>query len=116
MRTTVIAIILTCGFVTSAYSQINQNNKRHITANSPSRFQNKTESPLTFEKRIKPNGFNDHKIVEPFPSNDNKWASRMPAKISVQDHMPVYEPQGEFSMKIIKPDTTTKHTMLIKRY
>lgn len=116
MRTTVIAIILICGFVASAYSQINQNHKRHITANSPSKFHYKTESPLTVEKRIKPNGFNDHKIVEPFLSNDNKWASRMPAKISVLYNMPVYEPQGEFSMRIIKPDTTTKHTMLIKRF
>lgn len=87
-----------------------------MTANSPSNFHYKTDSPLIFEKGIKANGFNNHKIVELFLPNDNKWASRMPAKTFVQDNMPVYEPQGVFSMRIIKPDTTTKHTLLIKRY
>ncbi len=87
-----------------------------MTANSPSNFHYKTDSPLTVEKGIKPNGFNNRKIFEPFLSNGNKWASRVPAKTFVQDNMPIYEPQGEFSMRIIKPDTTTKHTMLIKRY
>src|SRR5690606_14639667 len=104
-----------CGCIGSAYSQIILNHKRDMTADSLSKFHHKMNRSIGYEMMLKGNAFNDHKIVAPFLSNDNNLTS-IPAKTFVQDNMPCYEPEGIFSMRIIKPDTTTTYTMLVKRH
>ena len=32
------------------------------------------------------------------------------------DNMPIFHPQGSFTMRIYKPDSTVNYTMLIKKY
>ena len=116
MKTIILLITLICGCIVSTYSQMNQKRKRGVTADSLSSFHYDIKPALGYKKMIKPNGFRDDKIVERFLSTDSQWASRTQAKAFVQDSMPCYKPEGVFSIRIIKPDTTTGYTMLIKRY
>ena len=113
MKTTFIVITLICGCIASTYSQINQNHKRDLTADSLSKFHYENDRPIGFEMLFKGNSFKDHKIG--FLSYNNNLTS-IPEKTYVQDNMPCYEPDGIFSMRIIKPDTTITYKMLVKRY
>ena len=113
MKATIIAITLICGCIISSYSQINQNHKRDVAADSLSKLQYNINPALRNKKTMNPSGFPYDKITEPFMLNENQWSS-MPQNTLAQGSMPCYKPEGIFPMPVIKPDTTTRYTMLIK--
>lgn len=116
MKTTILAISLICGCIVSSYSQMNQKRKNGMTADNPLRSHYEIKPALRYNKAIKPNHLRDDKIAELFLPNDSQWTSRIQGKAFVQGSMPCYEPVGIFAMRIINPDTTSRYTMLVKKY
>jgi len=116
MKTTILVITFTCACFVFAYSQINQNRKKDVTPDNLSNFHYDHKPVPAYKKMIKPEGFQDDKIDERFLPHDSPWTSKTPGNTFVPESMPVYKPEGEFSIKVIKPDTTRKYTMPVKKY
>jgi hypothetical protein len=116
MKTTILAIILTCGCIIPSYSQINQKRKSERTTNYLSSFHYDLTPAPDYKKLPKPTGLWDDKTTEGFLSNNNQYTERTHEQAFVRDRMPCYKPAGVFSMRINKPDSTITYTMLIKKY
>ena len=116
MKTTILVSTLICGCITFTYSQINEKRKQSIIADKLSSFHFGIKPVPDFKKMTGPNSFAPGKKVERFSTSDNEWTSRTTGNAFVPDSMPCYKPEGVFSMKIVKPDTSSRYTMLIERY
>ncbi|HMG91035.1 MAG TPA: hypothetical protein VK589_13310 [Chryseolinea sp.] len=124
MKTTLLLIIFTCGCNVFAYSQINQKRKKDVAPDNLSNFNPDSLSSFNYDpkpvpaykKMIKPEGFQDDAIDERFMPNDGHWTGKTQRDAFEQESMPVYKPEGEFSIKVIKPDTTRKYSMPVKKY
>jgi hypothetical protein len=99
--------------MTSAYSQLNQ--KNHQWLNIPSHSHYHIKSTLVNEKFIRPDDSLDMGFKPSLPDNKSAATIAAPGEWT-NDNMPFYKPEGIFSMQIIKPDTTTQYTMLVKRF
>jgi hypothetical protein len=115
---TAILYALIFGCIIPTYSQINRHRKTDTSTEQFSGKQNK-----------KNNDFGDYKFDDKFNDswNDRSLdnftmprAGRMPGKISEEiysgDNMPCVKPEGTFSMKAYKPDSTVEYTMLVKKF
>jgi len=116
MKTTILVITLICVCITLTYSQTNQKRIQCITADKFSSFHFCIKPVPEFKKMIGPNSFVGGKKVERFSASDNEWTSWTTGNVYIPDRMPCYKPEGVFSMKIVKPDSTSRYTMLIERY
>ncbi len=112
MKATILAITFTCGCITSTYPQMYQNHKREVTADSLSKFRYDI-NPILSNKKLIPNHLPNEKMTAPFMLNESHGIS-MPTNALAQSNMPCYKPEGLFLMPVIKPDSTTRYTMLIK--
>lgn len=90
--------------------------QRDTTVNSLLRHHYDIKPSLDYKKLNEVKSLLDDKTVDGFLSLDSHHTSREQEKAFVTDHMPCYKPEGLFSMRIIKPDSTMKHTMLVKKY
>ncbi len=66
------------------------------------------------------NSKNNKKLIYPGLTDINSQSGQAPNAIfnmpSTSDNMPCVVPQGYFPMPIVKPDTTVRYTLLIKKY
>ena len=114
MKTTVLIIALISGCITSVYSQINQKSRERV--DSLSSFRYDIKPALGFKKLTMPGDFRDDKLVEPFLSDNSSLSSSTTEATVAPAKMPCYKPEGVFSMRVIKPDSTMRYSMLVKRY
>jgi hypothetical protein len=109
--------------LTPAFSQIKGHFKIDPTFKDRSSFS--YEKPLSFGDSIKlnfsPKGLPDNKHFG-FPEYSGRYLAIRPdlmgsiVESQSSDKMPCYIPKGNFPMMVLKPDSTIKHTLLIKRY
>ena len=123
MKKLMISTIFICLFIAPAFSQIIQHFKTDTTFKDRSSFS--FQKPLRFgdstnfyfpQKGLlknKPFGFPEYSgrnhLIRPDSLRSN-------VESQSYDRMPCYFPKGNFPMVVIKPDSTIKHTLLIKRY
>lgn len=112
MKTLILLITLTCGCITATFAQINQKHKRDMTADKLT-MSYKMDQFLGYNDLNRPHHIYEEKVLGSLLPYSNKLKSS-PAKTSVLSNMPCHKPLGVFSMRIVKPDTTTLYTMLIK--
>jgi hypothetical protein len=114
MKTTLL-FALVFGVIISSYSQINRNRKTEATAEQFSVNGNKKSAP-----------FDKYKFVDKFPGSfkDAGWSydflsplqplGKSNEEIYFGWTMPCFIPEGMFSMRVYKPDSSMKYTMLLK--
>jgi hypothetical protein len=116
MKTTLVFALL-FGCVIPTYSQINN---KHRTDPKPGQFpksQFKNDYLESFNFADKFTGpWNDLALadVPPLPSSPELSKTRNGQYSG--DHMPCFKPEGIFSAKILRPDSTMKYTMPVKKY
>jgi len=110
-------------FIAPAFSQIKGYFKIDTTFKDRSSFT--FQKPLSFGDSIKlnfpPKGLPDNKRFG-FPEYSGRNLAIRPDSMGSivegqsSDRMPCYIPKGNFPMMVLKPDSTIKYTLLIKRY
>ena len=110
-------------FLTQAFSQINKPFIGDPALRKLSDFRNqapfKLKDPIYLRSPgnglITPNYFSFPKYNERnFLNRQIPLASLVPEQFP--DRMPCLNPQGHFPMPVVKPDSTIKYSLLIKRY
>jgi|GEM_PF-1125125 len=110
-------------FLTPAFSQINGHFK--IDTTFKDRLSFSYQNPIRFGDSINfyfpPNGLWKNKRFS-FPEYSGRNLAIRPDSMQSivesqsYDRMPCYIPKGNYPMMVLKPDSTIKHTLLIKRY
>lgn len=123
MKKLILFIVFLNLFLTSAFSQIKGHFKIDTTFKDRSSFS--YQKPLSFGDSIKlnfpPTGLPDNKRLG-FPEYSGRNLDIQPDSMESivesqsYDRMPCYIPKGNFPMMVLKPDSTIKHTLRIKRY
>lgn len=123
MKNLILVTVFLSLFLTPSFSQIKGHFKIDTTSKDHSSFS--YQKPLSFGDSI-----NFH--IQPKELQNNKrfgfpeYSSRnlvirpdsMGSMVESQsyDRMPCYIPKGNFPMVVLKPDSTIKYSLLIKRY
>ena len=123
MKKLMLLTILIYLFIAPAFSQIKGHFKIDTTFKDRLRFS--YQNPIRFGDSIKLNfphkGLTDNKRFR-FPEYSGRNLVIRPdlmgsiVESQSYDRMPCYIPMGNFPMMVLKPDSTIKHTLLIKRY
>lgn len=99
---------------TSAFSQ---SNKQLSTAKAYKSLSFNKQNTFNLKENRASKGFNNLSLPN-FPKKnfkDNFTQTKFTNNDKSYDKMPCAVPQGYFPMKICKPDSTIKHTLLIKQ-
>jgi len=118
MKTAILLFALVFGWVIPTYSQMNRHRKTDARAEQFSAKQNKENDR-----------FGKYKFDDKFPGS---WSDRVGDSYSMSsvgparsknteevysgDNMPCFKPEGMFSMRVYKPDSTVEYTMLVKKF
>ena len=128
MRKILLLTVLIVGYYKSTFSQLDnrpQNNRLQIdTTFSNLSLKNNLKTPnlvISYDSLwLFNNSRNNKKIICPKLTDKNLQLGqdpianfKMPAKF---DNMPCVKPQGYFPMPIVKPDSTVRYSLLIKKY
>jgi len=123
MKKLMLSTIFICLFIAPAFSQIQGHFKIDTTFKDRSNFS--YQKPLKFGDSINfyfpPKGLKNNKRFS-FPEYRRRNLLIRPnlmgsiVERQSYDRMPCYIPKGNFPMMVLKPDSTIKHTLLIKRY
>lgn len=123
MKKLMLSTIFICLFIAPAFSQIIGHFKIDTTFKDCSGFS--YQHPITFGDSInfdfpqkgllnnKPFGFPEYSRGNLLIRPDSM---RSIAESQSYDRMPCYFPKGNFPIIVLKPDSTIKHSLLIKRY
>lgn len=123
MKKLMLSTIFICLFIAPAFSQIRGHFKIDTTFKDRSNFS--YQKPFRFGDSINFNFplkdlLNNKRFSFPEYSGRNLVIrpDLMGSIVGSQsyDRMPCYIPKGNFPMMILKPDSTIKHSLLIKRY
>jgi len=123
MKKLMLSTIYICLFIAPAFSQISGHFKIDTTFKDRSNFS--YQKPLKFGDSI--NFYFPQKELKnnkrfSFPEYPRRNLLIRPDSMGSivesqsSGRMPCYIPKGNFPMVVIKPDSTIKHTLLIKRY
>ena len=123
MKKLMISTIFICLFIAPAFSQIKGHFKIDTTFKDRSNFS--YQKPLKFGDSINfyfsPKELRNNKRFS-FPEYSGRNLVLRPDSIGSivespsSDRMPCYIPKGNFPMMVLTPDSTIKHSLLIKRY
>jgi len=123
MKKLILVTVFLSLFLTPSFSQIKGYFKIDTTFKDRSSFT--FQKPLSFGDSIKlnfpPKGLPDNKRFG-FPEYSGRNLAIRPDSMGSivegqsSDRMPCYIPKGNFPMMVLKPDSTIKYTLLIKRY
>jgi len=123
MKKLMLLTILICLFISPALSQIKGHFKIDTTFKGRSNFN--YQNPKRFGDSInfdfpQKGLLNNKRFGFPEYSGRNLLVKPDSMRSIVEnqsyDRMPCYIPKGNFPMMVLKPDSTIKHTLLIKRY
>lgn len=109
MKTTLLIISLVCGCFTSGYSQINQRHKKDPASSDLPAFRFKPSPGYALAPP------DDQKVNDPALTGD-RLVRRVESKNLSEERMPCYKPEGAFSMRIVKPDSTVHYTLLVRKF
>jgi hypothetical protein len=123
MKKLILVTVFLSLFLTPSFSQIKGRFKIDTTFKDRSNFS--YQKPLSFGDSINfhfpPKGLPDNKRFG-FPEYSSRNLDIRPdlmgsiVESESYDRMPCYIPKGNFPMMVQKPDSTIKHSLLIKRY
>ena len=123
MKKLMLSTIFICLFIAPTFSQIIGHFKIDTTFKDRSSFS--YQKPLKFGDSINfyfpPNELRNNKRFS-FPEYSGRNLVLRPDSMGSivesqsSDRIPCYIPKGNFPMMVLKPDSTIKHSLLIKRY
>ena len=123
MKKLMLSTIFICLFIAPAFSQIIGHFKIDPTFKDRSSFS--YQKPLKFGDSINfyfpPNELRNNKRFS-FPEYSGRNLVLRPDSMGSivesqsSDRMPCYFPKGNFPTMVLKPDSTIRHSLLIKRY
>ena len=128
MRKILLLTVLIIGYYLPTFSQFDnqpQNNRLLIdTTFSNLSLKNNLKTPnlvISFDSNwLFNNSRNNKKLIYPKLTDKNSKSGQDPIAIFKMpptfDNMPCVKPQGFFPMPIVKPDSTVRCTLLIKKY
>lgn len=128
MRKILLLTVLIVGYYLPTFSQLDnrpQNNRLRIdTTFSNLSLKNNLKTPnlvISFDSNwLFNNSRNNKKFIYPKLTDKNSKLVQDPIEIfqmpQTFDNMPCVKPQGFFPMLIVKPDSTVRYSLLIKKY
>jgi len=123
MKKLMLSTIFICLFIAPAFSQIKGHFKIDTTFKDLPNFS--YEKPLKFGDSINfyfpPKGLENNKHFRFSEYSGRNLVLRPDSMGSIvesqsSDRMPCYFPKGNFPTMVLKPDSTIRHSLLIKRY
>jgi hypothetical protein len=121
MKKFILTTGLICGFMISAFSQLNGKLKIDTTFRQLSVYDYQKPFNIGMTKDYKNQLFGspDNNLLFRQFSNKRLTLSQDPfwkiAKTQSYDNMPCVKPQGFFPMRVYKPDSTVKYSMRIEK-
>jgi hypothetical protein len=114
MKTTVLTLTLMVGLTTVARAQINRKNKHDNPAGSHSFYPDKKTAPADSTVALV---LRDPRLpfITPAPKS---LIDKTPGKTqwSAVDNMPFFIPKGNFTGRVVAPDSMVRYTMLVKKF